>query len=109
MARIGARRKTIPAATDGQKRGRVVDQQGRAFTLDSFGNALRILQSLYSSNVIAMVATQTGGRLIIEFLVDLFDIDTTQLGAESPEVRVIAGDTFKVFSRSTLALHTIND
>ena len=39
----------------------------------------------------------------------LIDIDTTQPGAKSPEVRVKAGDTFKVFARSTLVLHAIND
>ena len=62
MVRIGARRKTIPAPTDGQKRGRVVDQQGRAFALDSPGDSLRILQSLHSGNVIAVVAKETGAR-----------------------------------------------
>jgi glycogen operon protein len=39
----------------------------------------------------------------------LIDIDTTQPGAKSPEVHVKAGDTFKVFARSTLVLHAIND
>lgn len=86
-----------------------MDQQGRAFALDSPGDSLRILQSLHSRNVIAVVATQAGARLIIEFLVDLFDIDTTQLGGKSPELGIKTGDMFKVFSRSSLALHTIND
>ena len=87
----------------------MVDWQSSAFPLDYAGNTVCIFEPLQSCHVAAVVAKQTGARLIIEFLVDLFDIDTTQLGAKSPELGIKTGYMFKVFSRSTLALHTIND
>ncbi len=39
----------------------------------------------------------------------VIDIDTTQPGAKSPDIHVNAGETIKLFARSALVLHAIND